>query len=142
MSITSDLLGEIIKSFSDWVNAKISLFKLSLGRNFKTLQQFVFACFKLLDSVSSKSYSEKLQHQVLADNCQLKTSEICCAKLLLRMLTPFLFKWSVPLFRWLALIFFTLINEKKVFSSISETVAANLFSISFGCGNGYHHIII
>ena len=53
--------------------AKISLSKLSLRREFKTLLQFSFACFKLLDSFSSKSDSEKLQHEVLPDNCQLKT---------------------------------------------------------------------
>ena len=75
--------------------AKISLFKLSLRREFKTLRQFSFACFKLLDSFSSKSDLEKLQHEVLPDNCQLKTFEICCVKLLLRMLAPFLFTWSL-----------------------------------------------
>ena len=72
--------------------AKISSSKLSLRREFKSLLQFFFACFKLLDSFSSKSDSEKLQHEVLPDNCQLKTFKICFVKLLLRMLAPFLFK--------------------------------------------------
>ena len=72
--------------------AKISLSKLSLRREFKTLREFYFAYFKLLDSFSLKSDSEKLQHEVLTDNCQLKTFEICCVKLLLRMLARFLFK--------------------------------------------------
>ena len=71
--------------------AKIRLSKLSLRREFKTLWQFSFASFKLLDSFSSKSDSGKLQHEVLPDNCQLKTFKICCVKLLLRMLAPFLF---------------------------------------------------
>ena len=72
--------------------AKMSLSKLSLPREFKTLQQFSFACFKLLDSFSSKSDSETLQHEVLPNNYQLQTFEICCVKLLLRILVPFLFK--------------------------------------------------
>ena len=55
---------------------------------FKTLMQFSFACFKLLDSFSSKSDSEKSQHEVLPDNCQLETFEICCVKLLLCSLLP------------------------------------------------------
>ena len=43
---------------------------------------------------------ETLQHdEVLPDNCQLKTFEICSVKLLLRLLAPFLFKWSLLLFR-------------------------------------------
>ena len=42
------------------------------------LQTFSFACFKLLNSFFSKSDSKKLQHEVLPDNCQLKTFEICC----------------------------------------------------------------
>ena len=71
---------------------KISLSKLSLRREFKTLWQFSFACFKLLDSFSSKSGSKKLQHEVLPDICQLKTFEIYCVKLRLRMLAPFLSK--------------------------------------------------
>ena len=50
------------------------------------------ACFELLDLFFSKSDSEKLQHEALPDNCQLKTFKICCVKLLLRMLVPFLFK--------------------------------------------------
>ena len=50
--------------------AKISLSKLSLRK------EFSFACFKLLESFFSKSDSEKLQHEVLPDNCQLKTFEI------------------------------------------------------------------
>ena len=53
---------------------------------------FSFAYFKLLDSFFSKSDSETLQYEVLSDNCQLKTFEICCVKQLLRMLAPFLFK--------------------------------------------------
>ena len=52
--------------------AKIRLSKLSLRREFKSLLQFSFACFKLLNSFSSKSDSEKLQHKVLPDNCQLR----------------------------------------------------------------------
>ena len=39
-----------------------------------------------LDSFSSKSDSETLQHEVLTDNYKLKNFEICYAKLLLRML--------------------------------------------------------
>ena len=58
--------------------AKISLAKLSLRREFKTLLQFSFARFKLIDSFSSKSDSGKLQHEVLPDNCQLKTFEMLC----------------------------------------------------------------
>ena len=54
--------------------AKISLSKLSLQREFKTFLQFSFACFKFLDSFSSKSDSEHLQHRVLPDNYQWKTS--------------------------------------------------------------------
>ena len=61
--------------------AKIRLSKLSLGRELKPLLKL--ACFELLDSFSSKSDSEKLQHEVLTDNCQLKTFEICCVKLLI-----------------------------------------------------------
>ena len=72
--------------------AKISLAKLSLRREFKTLRQFSFTCFKLLDSFSSISDSETLQHEELPANCQLKTFEIWCVKLLLRMAAPFLFK--------------------------------------------------
>ena len=83
---------------------------------FKTLWQFSFACFKLLDSFSLKSDSETLQHEVLPDNCQLKTFEICCVELLLRMLVPFPFKWTLLLFRWLGLIFFTVISEKEILS--------------------------
>ena len=72
--------------------AKFSLSKLSLRREFKTLLQFSFACFKLLDAFSLKFDSQKLHHEVLRDNCQLKTLEICCVKLMLRILAPFLFK--------------------------------------------------
>ena len=72
--------------------AEIRLSKLSSRKEFKTLLQFSFAYFKLTDPFSSKSDSEKLQHKVLPDNCQLKAFEICCVKLLLRILAPFLFK--------------------------------------------------
>ena len=59
--------------------AKINLCKLFLRRGLKTLRQFSFACFKLLDSLfPSKSDSETLKHEVSPDNCQLKTFEICC----------------------------------------------------------------
>ena len=95
--------------------AKISLSKLSLWREFKTLRQFSFACFKFLDSFSSKSHPETLQHEVLPDNCQLKNFEICCIKLLLRTLAAFLFKWTLLLFRWLALISFLWPMRKKFF---------------------------
>ena len=58
---------------------------------------------------------ETLQHdEVLPDNCQLKTFEICSVKLLLRLLAPFLFKWSLLLFRWLALIFLHRSVRKKI----------------------------
>ena len=92
-----------------------SLSKLFSRREFKTPREFSFACFRLVDSFSSKSDSEKLQQEVLPDNCQLKTFEICCVKLLLRMLAPFLFKWSLLLFRWLALIFLLWSMRKKFF---------------------------
>ena len=72
--------------------AKLSFSKLSLQREFKTCQQFLLPIFKLLDSFSLKSDSETLQHEALPDNCQLKIFVICCLKLLLRMLAPFLFK--------------------------------------------------
>ena len=85
--------------------SKISLSKLSLRREFKTLWNFSFACFKLRNSFFSKSDSKELQREVFPDNCYLKTFEICCVKLLLRMLVPFLFKWSLVLFRWFALFF-------------------------------------
>ena len=49
--------------------AKTSLSKLSLRREFKTLRQFSFACFKLLDSFPSKFDSEKIQYEVLLGNC-------------------------------------------------------------------------
>ena len=48
---------------------KISLVKLSLQREFKTLRQFYFTCFKLLDLFSSKSDSKTLQYEVLPANC-------------------------------------------------------------------------
>ena len=72
--------------------AKISLSKLSLRREFKILRQLYLVCFKLLDSFYSKSDTETLKHEVLPDNCQLKTFEICYVKLLPRKLAPFLFK--------------------------------------------------
>ena len=86
--------------------AKIRLSNLSLRREFKTFRQFSFADFKMLDSLFSKSDSEKFQHEVLPDNCQLKTFQICCVKLLLRILAPFPFKWNRLVLRWLVLIFF------------------------------------
>ena len=58
--------------------AKISLHKLSLQREFKTLLQFSFACFKLLDSFTTKSDSETLQDEVLPDNYWLKTFDMLC----------------------------------------------------------------
>ena len=95
--------------------ATISLSKLSLRREFKTFRQFSFVCFKLLDTFSPKYDSEKLQHKVLPDNSQLNTFEICCCKLLLRMFAPFLFKWSLLLFRWLALVVLLWSMSKKFF---------------------------
>ena len=72
--------------------ANFSLSKLSLRRDFKTLQRLPVAWLQMIDSFSSKSNSEKLLCEELPDNCQLKPLEICCVKLLLRILAPFLFK--------------------------------------------------
>ena len=94
---------------------KSSLSKLSLRRDFKTLRKFSFTCFKLLDSFSLKFESETLQHEVLLDNWKLKTFKMCCVKLLLRFLAPFLFEWSLLLFRWLAFIFLQWLMRKKYF---------------------------
>ena len=65
--------------------AKISLSKLSLRREFKTLQQLPFVCFKMLDSICLKSNPQKLRLEVLPNNHQFKTCKICCEKLLLSM---------------------------------------------------------
>ena len=65
--------------------------------------------------LSTTTTATNLQHEALTDNYQLKTLEICCVKLLLRMLVPFLFKWSLLLLRWRALIFLFWTMRKKIF---------------------------
>ena len=102
--------------------AKISFSKLSLQRELKTCQQFSFACFKLLDAFSLKSDSETLEHEVLPDNCQLKIFVICRLKLLLRMLAPFLFKWSLLL---LDVLLWPFSSDQRVKKSLCHTFLPN-----------------
>ena len=106
---TPDLFGKIIKFIYDWVNficvcAKMSLSKLCIKRSSKALQQFWLTCFELLDSFSSKSNSEKIQHEMLPDNCCLKSFELCCVKVLPKILAPTISRWNLLLFRWHSLI--------------------------------------
>ena len=69
--------------------AKITLFKLSLRSDFKALWQSTSVWS---DPYLSKSIMAKLQSELLPSNCYSKTFEICCRKLVLRILAALLFK--------------------------------------------------
>ena len=76
-----------------WV--EISLFKLSLRSNFKTLCQSTLAW---PDPYFSKLDVGKLQSELLPENVHLKIFEVYCRKLLLRILALLQFKRSLYLF--------------------------------------------
>ena len=78
-----------------FVWAKTSLSELSLGNAFKTLMQS-FACVTLdtWDLHSSRLIFE------ISFSCQLRTWDSCLINVSFYSLDPFLFKWSLPLFKW------------------------------------------
>ena len=91
--------------------AKITLFKLSLRSDFKALWQSTSVWS---DPYLSKSIMAKLQSELLPSNCYSKTFEICCRKLVLRILAPpLLFKWALLL--WFVLIFLPSLIRKMFF---------------------------
>ena len=76
---------------------KTILFKLSLQSDFKTLWQ---STSPWPNPYFWDSNVENLQSEPLPANYHLKTFEICCRKLVLRISAPLLSKWSLLLFRW------------------------------------------
>ena len=83
--------------------AKISLLRLSLRKDFKVLLQsltLLMSCKTLVLHLSIFIL------ELLSTPRQLKTLEISFAKVRLKILELFLFKWSLPLLRWFGFIFF------------------------------------
>ena len=83
--------------------AKISLLRLSLRKDFKVLLQsltLLMSCKTLVLHFSIFIL------ELLSTPRQLKTLEISFAKVRLKILELFLFKWSLPLLRWFGFIFF------------------------------------
>ena len=66
-----------------------NLSNLSFRNSFNVFWQFIS---DWPDPYFSKSNTKKLQLELLPANCHLKTFEICCIKVLLRILTPLRFK--------------------------------------------------
>ena len=121
--------------------AKITLFKLSLRSDFKALWQSTSVWS---DPYLSKSIMAKLQSELLPSNCYSKPFEICCRKLVLRILAPLLFKWAWLLCRWFVLIFLPSLIRKMFFLfylHISVKFLLTTFHLLFKSGLSVLNII-
>ena len=92
--------------------AKTSLSELSLRNAFKTLTQS-FACVTL---DARDLHSSRLIFEI-SFSCQLRTRDSCLISVSFNSLDPFLFKWSLPLFKWWDLNFFVLSIRYRFLSS-------------------------
>ena len=95
--------------------AKISLLELSLRNGFKTLMES-FACVTF-DTWDLHSFRYSLKHY------QLNRWDSCLINIPFNSSDPFLFKWSLPLFKWLDLNF-------CIVCQIQISVFAKIFPIA------------
>ena len=105
--------------------AKIRLSELSLHNAFKTLSQS-FACVTL--DTWDLHFSRLIF--VILFSCQLKMWDSCLINVSFNSLDPFLFKWSLPLFKWLDLNIFGLSIRYRFLSS-QRSFKCKLTSLPF-----------
>ena len=95
-----------------FISVKTSLSELSLLNAFKTLMQsFAWVTLDTWDLHSSNLTFE------ISFSCQLRTRDSCLINVSFNSLDPFLFKWSLPLFKWWDLNFFVLSIRYRFLSS-------------------------
>ena len=91
---------------------KISLLELSLRKVLKTLMQ----SFAYVTSDTWDPHSSRLKFEI-SFSCQLKTWDSCLINISFNSLDHFLFRWSLPLFKWCDLNFFVLFIRYRFLSS-------------------------